>query len=173
VALGMCRALMRLGLDVEIVSTNLGEAGGWSPLHAETKVEVALGVPIAWEGVRARFFDVIPPTRIAMARGLASWLRSAVPACDVVHIHCLHHYPGMLAAHIAAHHGIPYVVSPHGELAPYHRRRKRLRKLLFHRLFESRILDRAAAIHYYNDWELGLRSLSVREWIRPSLTAMS
>lgn len=98
-----------------------------------------------------------------MARGLRSWLRSEVLVTDVVHIHCLHHYPGMVAAHTASRHGIPYVVSPHGELAPYHRRRKRLRKLVFYRLFESSGLDRAAAIHYTSRRELdGAASLRIQ-----------
>jgi glycosyltransferase involved in cell wall biosynthesis len=159
----MCRALSRLGVDVELVSTNQGEAGTWAPFQAETKLEVALGVPVAWQGVTARFFDVMPPTRLAMARGLANWLRSEVSVSDLVHIHCLHHYPGMVAAGIAARHGVPYLVSPHGELAPYHRRRKRLRKLLFYRLFESKILDRAAAVHYTSRRELdGAASVRIR-----------
>ena len=60
----------------------------------------------------------------------------------------------MIAAHTAARTGIPYVVSPHGELAPYHRRRKRLRKLLYYQLLESKILNQAAAIHYTSTREL-------------------
>ena len=54
------------------------------------------------------------------------------------------------AASVAAAAGVPYCVLPHGMLDPWSLLQKRLKKALSMRLFQRRMLDRAAFIHALN-----------------------
>src|SRR5205823_3859278 len=68
---------------------------------------------------------------------------------DLVHIHALFSYPSVAAAVIAGIAGVPYLVRPLGVLNQWGmRHRRRWLKLLSLRVIESRILARAAAVHY-------------------------
>jgi glycosyltransferase involved in cell wall biosynthesis len=105
-----------------------------------------------------RLFAAGRPLRIAYARGLWSALREELPTTDVLHIHSLYLYPQLSAAWHAARLAVPYVVSIHGALDPYIRRRGRARKALVTALAQGRILDRAAALHVTADAEAALIS---------------
>src|SRR5262249_41902516 len=60
------------------------------------------------------------------------------------------------AAHYCWRHGKPYIVRPHGTLDPYIYRRHRARKAVAEALFQNRVLQRAAGLHYTaaDEWTL-------------------
>ena len=72
------------------------------------------------------------------------WQRSS--QVDVVHIHCLYRFHTIAAVLAARHAGVPYVIQPNGSLDPWHRRRRRRAKNVYHALIEDSNLRGAAAI---------------------------
>lgn len=81
------------------------------------------------------------------APGLRTILSRIIPRVDLIHIHELWHYPHWLAYSFAQQHGIPYIVTPHGELAAWRLRYKWWKKVPYLALVQRRILRQAAGIH--------------------------
>jgi glycosyltransferase involved in cell wall biosynthesis len=106
-------------------------------------------------------FELFPtrfPRRLARSPAMVRALRSEVPNCDVVHIHNLWQHP-QYAAFRAAHEAeVPYIVSPHGSLDPYLRRRGRFRKAVASALWHQAMLEGAALIHVTTSSEMRLIS---------------
>jgi glycosyltransferase involved in cell wall biosynthesis len=136
--LGLCRALQRTGVDVQVFTTTAGGAAR-APL-AVPHVDRYAGVPV-------RYFPHAFPRRVFGARGLGAALGSDLPGYDLAHVHGLWHLPGWTTARLARKAGRPYVISPRGMLDPgsvsHHARRKRLA----YRLVERRLLGGAALLH--------------------------
>src|SRR5687767_7017231 len=137
------RALRDAGCHVEIFTTDLqapasaraDRAGG--DLHA------------LWDGYApATAFEVGRARRFAYAPKMLSALVEAAPRFDVMHLHALHLYPTFAGFRAARRTGVPYVVSPHGALDPYIRGNGRLRKRITWELWERRMLNGAAAVHF-------------------------
>ena len=83
----------------------------------------------------------------AYSRPLAAHLERTIADFDVVHVHGLWHFGGLIACRIARKKGIPYVVSLHGEMDGRRLRYKRFRKRVYRALFLDRALRCAAALH--------------------------
>ncbi len=105
------------------------------------------------DDVQVRLFPLRRPYRLARSPELRRALRANVGDYDVVHIHSLYLAPQRDAGKAAVRSGVPYVVSPHGALDPWLRRRGRLRKAVAGFLWQSRMLRRAAALHFTSDDE--------------------
>jgi glycosyltransferase involved in cell wall biosynthesis len=104
-------------------------------------------------------FELFParfPRRLARSPAMARALRTEVPASDVVHIHNLWQYPQYAAFRAAREAQVPYIVSPHGSLDPYLRRRGRLRKAVTSALWHRELLEGAALIHVTTGAEMRL-----------------
>ncbi len=142
--LPMCRALASRGHDVRIICTN----GDWP----RGTLDVPTGRPVYSDGVEVTYYPV-QWHRYSASLPLAGALRSAIPDADVVHIHSLYLFHTTVAAHYARRYRKPYVIRPHGTLDPYQRRRSRVIKAVYDRLFEHRNLRKASAIHYMTDEE--------------------
>jgi glycosyltransferase involved in cell wall biosynthesis len=128
-----CESLSRLGLQVSLLAAREWEEGDFSP-----------------QGVELHFCRRFPGRlagAFAYSAELRSTLRRLVPQADLVHIHGVWKYPGLAAAQEALRHSVPYIVQPHGSLAPWKLRYKRWRKKLYGRLVERRLLQDARAIH--------------------------
>ena len=78
---------------------------------------------------------------------------------DLVHIHSIWLFHSRLAAASARKAGVPYVVSPHGMLDDWSMSQKATKKWVYMRLFESRVLRQAAALHCTLPAEVISRSL--------------
>lgn len=79
-----------------------------------------------------------------------SKLVAAVRSSDVVHIHGLWNPRANLCAAVARHAGKPYVLSPHGMLDDWALRQGRVKKMVYSRLFEHALVERAARLHCLN-----------------------
>lgn len=131
-------ALVRRGHAVTVCTTNLD-----GPRDLAVPTDQA--VPI--DGARVHYFPVPGLRRIAWSPAMGRWLDQELGNFDLVHLHSIFLWPTLAAARRARARGVPYVVSPHGMLAPeLIRRRSRWIKSAWIRVFERRTLRDAAAL---------------------------
>ncbi len=144
---GLLRALARRGCEVSLFTTDLDQpARGW--LRPPRRVALPPGGQALDAGVRVRYFPVGWPWRFACSWPMARALARELASYDLVHIHSLYLFHGLVAGHLCRRAGVPYVIQLHGTLDPWHRRQRRWRKALYTWLVEGRNLRGAAAIHY-------------------------
>lgn len=129
--LGMTGALSRAGADVRIVTP--------TPSRLDPDM-IPPGLPI--DGPEADMIE-------------------AIRKSEVLHIHGLWQGHGRRGAAVARKTGIPYVMTAHGMAEPWALRHKRLKKLVYLALVESKNLRRAACLHALSRPEIGhLRTLA-------------
>ncbi len=81
-------------------------------------------------------------------------IREQIAGHDIVHIHATWRYHFLAAATYAAQLGIPYVVSPHGNLDHYCLQQRKTLKWIYFQLIDRRRINAAAAIHCCSQMEL-------------------
>lgn len=147
-----CVALQEHGIETVIFTTDLaGPASSPQPDRV-----VATDLPRGAEKVDVRIFPAIRPLRLAYAPELYDALRRYARRYDVIHIHGLYLYPTFAAFRAARKHAVPYVVSPRGTLDPALRHRSRRLKTISDVLWQRRMLDGAAVLHYTTSEEAAL-----------------
>jgi glycosyltransferase involved in cell wall biosynthesis len=152
----MCEALASKGHEVTLFTTNKSVRGSWIPGRGTEEDLSRVGGPDVRNGVRIQCFAVRWPARFGYAPDMGAELRRRIHEFDVVHIHSLYLHPTLAAGRACIAAGVPYLVRPHGTLDPWLRQRHRFRKAVYGALFERRILDSAAAIHYTSQDEMEL-----------------
>ena len=135
----MCRALMRHGIDVLLLSTT----DGLSNHHAD----------VEYKGVPAIFFPTQLGASFKYSRPLASWLSSNIKDFDLAHIHAVFNHSSIAAAQACRKAGVPYIIRPLGTLDPWSMSQKSLRKRLFWQISGKAILHHAATVHYTSEVE--------------------
>jgi glycosyltransferase involved in cell wall biosynthesis len=108
----------------------------------------AADLPEGAAEVTLRVFRTRPPYALGFSPGLWWALRRAIPTADLVTIHSLNLFPQYAAFTLAAHAGVPYIVTPHGSLDPWLCDNSRLAKRVTNALWQRRMLSHAAAIHF-------------------------
>jgi glycosyltransferase involved in cell wall biosynthesis len=150
--LGLCRALLHAGVEVEVLTTT---ADGPSELPS-SPLEGDL-----YEGVPVRYLPRGFPRRFFGARGLGAALDAAIARNDLVHVHGLWSAPGWAAGRRARRARVPLVISPRGMLDPGSIAQRAWRKRIAYRLIERRGLLDAAFLHATSDAE----ARAVRAWV--------
>jgi glycosyltransferase involved in cell wall biosynthesis len=135
----MCRALMRQGIEVQLLSTTDG-----LPEH-HNRVE--------FKGIPAIFFLPQLGASFKYSRPLASWLSANITNFDLAHIHAVFNHSSVAAAQACRQTGVPYIVRPLGTLDPWSMTQKALRKRLFWQISGKAMLRGAAAVHYTSEVE--------------------
>ena len=137
---GLIPALVQQGMECEIATT-VGYRVG-----ADTTL-----VP----NVPVHRFNTGWASRIWTAHSgqLAEFLHSEMRRFDLIHIHELWHYGGLAASRVARKLGIPYVVTIHGALEEWTLSHKPLRKYIYMKMVQNRILNSAAALHAITESE--------------------
>ncbi|HEY4423690.1 MAG TPA: glycosyltransferase [Pyrinomonadaceae bacterium] len=135
----MCRALMRQGVEVQLVSTTEGLA---------EKPDVA-----EYKGVPAMFFPSQLGASFKYSRPLATWLSANVKNFDLAHIHAVFNHSSVAASQACRKAGVPYVIRPLGTLDPWSMTQKSLRKGLFWQFSGKAMLRGASAVHYTSEAE--------------------
>ncbi len=149
--LGLCRGLMRAGVDVRVFTT--AARGASAPARTTDD-----------DGVPVRYFPSAFPRRLFGARGLGAALGSDLGLYQLVHVHGLWHLPGWIAARHARRARVPYVLSPRGMLDAGSLSHHAGRKRIAYHLLERRHVAGAALLHAGSDEEaraLGRRGLGV------------
>lgn len=129
---GLCRALVRRGHEVTVAT---------SRLEPSQSADESLG------GVRVRRFDgpaFLQRRLVPVARGLGEFVRTALPACDIVHIHGHRNGLAVTASRVLAAARRPWVLQTSGTF-PYHGQHALL-KALFDRAWGDLVVAGAAAL---------------------------
>ena len=151
--LGLCQALGRAGVDVEVFTTT---ANGDAPLPA------APG-GVEYEGVRVRYFPMSWPERHWRSAALARAIAREAAGADLIHVHGLWNFTAWAGARAARAAGVPYVISPRGMLLPGARARHGAAKSIAWWGVQRRDLRAAALLHATSDTEArGLAGLGPR-----------
>jgi glycosyltransferase involved in cell wall biosynthesis len=136
---GLCRALVQLGHEIHVYTTNVDGPG---------VSDVPLAKPVLMDGVRVWYFPTATGRRVYRSPELGRTLRNTVKNFNVVHLHSVFLWPTAAGARIATRADVPYVLSPRGMLVPeLIRRKSRTLKNLWISLFERWNVEHAAAIH--------------------------
>jgi glycosyltransferase involved in cell wall biosynthesis len=150
----LARALENEGVASTVFTTDMARApAAWSGERISGG-----DLPDGADGLDIRVFPLQHPYRLAYSRPLARALAGETSGFDVVHVHSLFLHPQFAAHRAARRAGVPHVVSPHGSLDPYLRRRGRVRKAVNDALWQRRMLDSAALLHVTSDDEAALVS---------------
>jgi glycosyltransferase involved in cell wall biosynthesis len=136
----MCRALMREGIEVLLVTTDAGMAK-------------SNGDVFEYKGVPARLFRSQFGESFKYSRPLAAWVNTNIRSFDLVHIHAVFNHSCVAAARVCRKAGVPYVIRPLGTLDPWSMTQKSLRKRLFWQVAGKAMLQRSAAVHYTSEAE--------------------
>jgi len=137
--LELCTALAARGHEVEIFTTNMDRPTGW---------KLDAGGKYVNRGVTVHFFPWSGPQSYWVSPKLALALFTRLGEFDIVEVHSLYRSHLPLTAWFCKWHRIPYVVKPHGSLAPFLYQHNRSRKVLHEILFDRLAYRGAAAIHY-------------------------
>lgn len=137
---GLCKALARLGHDVHVFTTNIDGVGCSA---------VPLGLPVNVDGVTVRYFRSPTLRRLYWSPAMTRALERHAGTFDLLHLHSVYLWPTTAAARAARRKHVPYVVTPRGMLVgEMIRRKSRLLKSAWIRLFERRNIAGAAMIHF-------------------------
>jgi glycosyltransferase involved in cell wall biosynthesis len=137
-------ALRMAGAEAEVFTTTARGSAEYQPIEPGVR---------QIRGATVSYFRAANGLQAFIAPAMIPALRARVRQFDVVHTHLLWAFPGIVATRIAAHAGVPYVVTPHACLDPWSLAQRRWMKKAFFAAFENRTLRRAAAIHYTADAE--------------------
>ncbi len=142
---GLARALAGCGHDVTIYCSSEGPAEEFT------------------DGLRIRRFAVSPHLNFRIPSDMQTALRENQDEIDLLVVHGIFNPRNVAATHAAKRGGIPYVVCPHGLHSRYMLQSHRVRKLIYGSLWERPMLDSAAAVHAFSQYQAGiLRDFRVR-----------
>jgi len=123
----------------------------FTPIHSQTRqliiqpggTEVCV-FPCGW---LARWWTGYSPA-------LNAALLERVREFDVIHVHEFWHYPHFAGCRAAMRWNKPYVITIHGGLQPWALNHKSIRKRVYMKLVQRRILERASAVHAVTGTEI-------------------
>lgn len=141
--LGLCQALVRTGVDVEVFTTT---ADGDHPLPPAPH-------GVEYEGVHVRYFPLSWPQRFWRSAALADAIGREAAGADLVHVHGLWNFTVWAGARAARAAGVPYVISPRGMLLSDARARHGALKTIAYWGAQRRDLRGAAFLHATSETE--------------------
>ncbi len=142
-ALGMVRALRRVGVDTRLLSSD-DDVGGRLPVPLNEWVEQA-GLPTFFlPRVPSRQHSLIGFT---FTPGFPAWCRRHLHEFDFVHVHTVFSHPANAAMAAARRLRVPYTVRPLGQLCDWSLRQRAWIKRLQLALVTRRNINAAAFLH--------------------------
>lgn len=136
-------AVLDHGITASVVSTNL--AG--PPSRHRRVISSGAELPNGVERIDVSLCKSSWPYRLAYSREMKAALGRELARADLLRIHSLFLFPQYAAFRAALRADVPYIVSFHGAMDPYLRKRGRLRKRLTDLAWQADMLYHAAAIH--------------------------
>jgi glycosyltransferase involved in cell wall biosynthesis len=141
----MSVALAAKGHEVEVFTTNID---GGAELDVQCGVRVAVN-----DRVHVTYHAVQRPRSYIVSTSLARSLVRRIREFDVVHVHSLFLWHGLVTCALGRRFQVPYVMRPHGTLDPYHAARHRMRKAVYWSLVERCNFEGAAGVHCTSEAE--------------------
>lgn len=143
------------GHDVTICTTNYG---GQSIDHDDYLAA----------SVKVRIFPTAGPPLLQYSPALERYVRENIASFDIVHLHSLYLYHDWVVYHHATRKHVPYILRPHGTFDPVIQERKKLRKWAMNKLFQDRVTNASAGIHYTSADEKRLSNCPKQtSWVVP------
>jgi glycosyltransferase involved in cell wall biosynthesis len=149
----LCEELSRQGVNISLFSNDLDRPGSWNPWRPSSSAynNAHESEPRSFE---IRFFPTRWPSRFGYSPKMAREIALRIREFDLVHVHGLYLHPNLSGCFHARRNGIPYMIEPHGSLAPVIHRHHRYRKWFYEAAFERRNLNRASALHFASTVEM-------------------
>ena len=142
---GLCRALVGLGHEVHVFTTNVDGA---------SDSDVEFEKPVDLDGVKVWYFPSRRLRRLYYSPPMMKMLQEKAAEFDLLHLHSVFLWPTWAAARVARKAGVPYVLSPRGMLVrELVRRKSRFLKTCWIQLIERKNLEQAAAAHLTSERE--------------------
>jgi glycosyltransferase involved in cell wall biosynthesis len=170
-ALGMTKALARLGHDVTVFTTNI---------DGPNNLDVPNDHPVDLDGVKVHYLQVGRPRSYCYSSDLGRALENQIGDFDVVHIHSVFLWPTTAAASWCRRKGVPYVIRPAGMLSDEtvsnsylggpRSTYSRVKKWSYIRTFGKGDLAGAAAVHFTSMAEAEtskIGGISADSWVIP------
>jgi len=140
----LCQGLAGLGHEVSVFTTDSG---------GDRRMALPADQPLKVGGVTVYYFKTDFSFKFAYSRTLGNFCSLHLKDFDIVHLTSFWCYPAIPAAISARRYRVPYLVSPRGGLVRYSMTQKALRKRLYFKLVEGRIVKHTSAIHYTAELE--------------------
>jgi len=142
-ALGMVRALRRIGVDTRLLSSD-DDLGG--------RLAVPLNQWVEHEGVPVFFLPRVTSRQhtligFTFTPGFSAWCREQLRGFDFAHIHTVFSHPANVGMAAARRQGVPYAVRPLGQLCDWSLRQRAWIKRLQLALVTRRNINGAAFLH--------------------------
>jgi len=141
----LSEGLSRLGVDVTVYTTN---ANGKSTLEVDANTRLDA------DGVSVFYFERDIQNSFFYSRKLAQACHETINHFDCVYVSSNWGYPFIPACRAALRHAIPYIVTPRTSLMRKTWRGKYLKKMVYHRLVERRLINQASLLHYTTQLEV-------------------
>jgi len=143
--LGLCRALQKAGVDVEVFTTTANGSSDFPPSPKAGQT---------FEGIPVHYFPRRFPKRFFRAPDLAAALTTSVRQYDLIHVHGLWNFTVWSAVQAVRKASVPYIVSPRGMLDSGSLAHQKWRKIVGYHLIERSGLKSAARLHATSDYEM-------------------
>jgi len=139
---GLSMAQARQGHEVTVIAaTKAGEEGiTFKPQDVELVI------------IKQDIFNKVWNSHAASLRNV---IRKRISEFDIIHIHGIWHHPSYVAANVARKMQKPFILSPHGSLAPWCLQYKRVKKKAYFELVQKRQLQHATLVHALTEAERG------------------
>ena len=141
---GLCEALVRNGIDIDVFTTNANGDG---------QLDVSLEKPIDVGGVKVYYFPIDYKTYFYSSK-LAKAIKLNLSNYEIIVIQALWGHPFIIAADECVKSNTPYIVPLHGQLLPWSISEKRIKKQLYLNLIAKKRLNKSAALHCTHESEL-------------------
>jgi glycosyltransferase involved in cell wall biosynthesis len=135
--LSLSNALGQIGIEVDIVTTNVNGA---------QTLEVPLQTWLQGEHYRIQYFPCWYLQDYKISSAMGNWLADRVCDYDVVNTHAIFSYTTFPAYRACQRHNIPYVMHPHGMLENWALNYKSWKKKPYYNLIEKPAIAQASVI---------------------------
>ena len=148
----LCEGLAELGYEVTVFTTNA---------NGRDSLDLMANKPLYKNGVRVTYYHRDLKGSYFYSRSLARACHDHIPEFDIVYVSSNWGFPFLPACRVARQSGVPYVVTPRTSFMRGTWKGKRIKKGIYHYIFERTLINHASAIHYTTQ-------LEVREssWLR-------
>ncbi len=135
----LCEGLANLGEQVTVFTTDA---------NGKERLEGIAGQPQILDGVKVIYFRQDVGGNYFYSAGLARACQATISDYDLVYIVATWTHPFLPACTWARRRQVPYVVSPRTSFMRQTWRDKHLKKWSYFHMFERRLIEHAAALHY-------------------------